>query len=673
MRCRHLGVEVLSLWALMALTPLGAAECLFGCSSDDPPPTDAGLTDAPGSDGGVRPDAPTGPVDGRCGTAARTYASDESALDAELCASGAATPGSPSFPAEGASSTWDCAGTSGGATATCTAMRSSASIIPADRRIDWSHAGIPGGIPSRTTMCATLAAGATATDINDAIEACDNGVVMLAAGTYDLGSEQILVQRSNVTLRGAGPGLTILEYDGSDTAIELGSGNGGAIVNLVGSYPKDATEITVDADTTVGAGDFIVVQENSPAIVDDPGRDYLCVDRSSTRGYYRAGERCISQIVPVAGRVGRTITLGMPLHFPFDAALDPEAYPWSMTERAGIEELTVERTTPDGGMESDIIESYGCAYCWVRGVQTRLGVGAHIRLQFSYGNELRDNFLDFGHDTWMTFDDATFGDPAFGYDSGKNYGLNVFGTNSDHLIVNNIVHSTRHAMIIEGPASGVVFAYNYAFDGLVYADYDWVTSDMSTHGIHPFMNLFEGNVNERLSFDYTHGSSSHNTAFRNHIYRDSPGKTGGLHAVDLQRSNQYENIVGNVLCDSGCTGTLYCDTRPDRCIFRLGYRSDGDGDTTGVDPRVAATLLAHGNFDYVTGATGWDDTIPLRSLPPSLFLSGRPAFWPAALAWPAFGPDPTDPDTVRTGEIPAQACWESTVAMGLRFDPGSCY
>ena len=29
-------------------------------------------------------------------------------------------------------------------------------IIPADRRIDWSYAGIPGGIPERTTICKTI-------------------------------------------------------------------------------------------------------------------------------------------------------------------------------------------------------------------------------------------------------------------------------------------------------------------------------------------------------------------------------------------------------------------------------------------------------------------------------------------------------------------------------------
>ena len=58
--------------------------------------------------------------------------------------------------------------------------------IAASRRIDWSQAGVPGGIPNRSTICATLNPGATAAQINSAIAACSNGVVYLNAGTYNL-------------------------------------------------------------------------------------------------------------------------------------------------------------------------------------------------------------------------------------------------------------------------------------------------------------------------------------------------------------------------------------------------------------------------------------------------------------------------------------------------------
>src|SRR5438309_8818701 len=85
-------------------------------------------------------------------------------------------------------------------------------IIDQSRATDWSQAGIPGGIPNRTTICATLNPGATAAQINSAIAACPSGqVVFLNAGTYNLTGIDF-AQHSNVTLRGAGPDQTILKF-----------------------------------------------------------------------------------------------------------------------------------------------------------------------------------------------------------------------------------------------------------------------------------------------------------------------------------------------------------------------------------------------------------------------------------------------------------------------------
>ena len=103
-----------------------------------------------------------------------------------------------------------------------------------------------------------------------------------------------------------------------------------------------------------------------------------------------------------------------------------------------------------------------------------------------------------------------------GYDHGSDhsYGIFLFGWNSDHLVENNVIHRCRHALILEGGGSGNVFGYNYAVGSLTGPDKNWLAEDMATHGAHPFMNLFEGNVVGKLSFDNTWGSSSHNTTFR---------------------------------------------------------------------------------------------------------------------------------------------------------------
>ena len=93
--------------------------------------------------------------------------------------------------------------------------RAQTGIVDPGRRADWTGAGIPGGIPNRTAICATLNPGAAAAQINSAIAACNNGVVFLSAGTYHLSSGIDFAGKGNVTLRGAGPDQTLLVFTGN--------------------------------------------------------------------------------------------------------------------------------------------------------------------------------------------------------------------------------------------------------------------------------------------------------------------------------------------------------------------------------------------------------------------------------------------------------------------------
>src|SRR5260221_4543194 len=74
-------------------------------------------------------------------------------------------------------------------------------LIAASRRADWTQVGIPAGIPRRTTICATLSPGATFTQINSAIAACNNRVVFLNPGTYTLGGGIVFTNKINGILR----------------------------------------------------------------------------------------------------------------------------------------------------------------------------------------------------------------------------------------------------------------------------------------------------------------------------------------------------------------------------------------------------------------------------------------------------------------------------------------
>src|SRR5882724_13593589 len=84
------------------------------------------------------------------------------------------------------------------------------SPIPADRQTVWSP-GIPGGVPSRTTVCATVHASVygngahDATDgIQAAIDTCPVGqVIRLSAGEFKV-SRPLLITKG-IVLRGQGP------------------------------------------------------------------------------------------------------------------------------------------------------------------------------------------------------------------------------------------------------------------------------------------------------------------------------------------------------------------------------------------------------------------------------------------------------------------------------------
>ncbi len=87
------------------------------------------------------------------------------------------------------------------------------SILPADRATVWNPGLMAvGGIPVRSTICRTLAPGGgnDSPAIQSALDVCPAGqVVLLAPGTFTV-LDYLLVHTA-ITLRGSGPGVTILK------------------------------------------------------------------------------------------------------------------------------------------------------------------------------------------------------------------------------------------------------------------------------------------------------------------------------------------------------------------------------------------------------------------------------------------------------------------------------
>jgi len=116
---------------------------------------------------------------------------------------------------------WSCAGSSGGTNASCSAQLASQNsndptvgVLPSydDVYANWKNAGLQsvGGIPNRTTICATvnpLGGGKDDyTNIQNAINNCPAGqVVQLGAGAFTVKLADLPIQISTaITLRGTG-------------------------------------------------------------------------------------------------------------------------------------------------------------------------------------------------------------------------------------------------------------------------------------------------------------------------------------------------------------------------------------------------------------------------------------------------------------------------------------
>jgi hypothetical protein len=303
-----------------------------------------------------------------------------------------------------------------------------------------------------------------------------------------------------------------------------------------------------------------------------------------------------------------------------------------MVENAGVEDLHIEWLNPAGSA----IRLWAAANCWVRNVESHRAGSSHVTIRLGYGNVVRSSYFHHG----------------LIYSGGAAYGVFLLGRNTDNLIEDNIFYHLRHAVTIEWGGCGNVVAYNYAheFYDESYPNTNWLMESIHTHGGHPYMNLFEGNVCPNIVFDNALGSSRHNTAFRNHADRRAQAAVQvNLNTVEVQMNNLYENVVGNVLCSPGDTGVYEVVSR-ERGVYKLGCNQS---DCSAPDPRVKATLLRHGNFDYVTGTTSWDPTIATRDLPVSLYLTAKPAFF-GNLPWPMAGPDLSP----MVGDLPAKLRFE---------------
>jgi hypothetical protein len=531
----------------------------------------------------------------------------------------------------------------------------------------WNGGTLP-VYPSVT--CAGLAGNGT-TDDGPAIQACinkaaANTAVYIPAGTYLVNSTVAL--KSNVVLRGAkaegGPPF-MPAADAAATTIQLGSNENittqsfsasGANLTPATSYGQKSPGYTIgnapqkgDTTFTIGsgslqAGDWVsLFADNDPTLVNSTGTDGACPWCGENTGYDVQVQ--IDQVTSVSGT---TATLARPFYYTLYTNPEYRIYTYP-TQKAGFEDLRFDASHADIG-STQIILLQGCLYCWVKSVETYMtgsnSGSAHVEMDYSYGDEIRDSAFHDGRSSA----------------SGDNYGVYFQFTNSDHKVENNVLFHNRHALVFQGGGAGIAVLYNY-IDDLYTDDLTYLGSARTSHGAHPFMNLWEGNIASHVTADDFSGTSSHTVFFRNWLWGGESntifaGGTGipsfppgeGFDAVDLYTGQNYysfvDNVLGNPSLATGGTNAIWSAATLNT-FNNYAEASNPDvysmGGSLGSTPTSASTVILQGNYDYLTLGIAYGTG---ASYQPSYYYSTKPSFMDSC-PFPAQGSDLSPVDTLQ--------------------------
>jgi hypothetical protein len=469
-------------------------------------------------------------------------------------------------------------------------------VIPSDRNFSWNPGMMSkGGIPDRTVVCAMLSPSGRddSAAIQTAIERCPSSqVVMLNPGTFIVNNTIFL--HNPVTLRGAGPGKTILTktngakprtnvVDSATNGIltpvspDTYTYNAQPIViigpsafpgpdnstskNLIVDGQQGASSVTIANASGFGAGQFVLLDEVSGASwqptptgfpqgakvwagdrvawnihsPSQPGDDSTAAMNCCSRT-----DRPTNEIKEIASVSGNTITFTSPLTISYRVSHQAQLtrYTLSGSESTAnsihVTNAGIENLTAMGGANG-CLNFQNAAYSWAKSIEVTQWIGEGIRVNGSFRVEVRDSYIHTA--SW----------PVPG---GAGYALgHAFGS-SESLIENNILIDANKVMIFRSSGAGSVVAYNYVDDGWIFGTEGWVEVGLNaSHMAGPHHVLFEGNYSFNADSDYTHGNAIYLTFFRNWLsgQRRDFTDSGNVRTVGLAYGSWWDSFVGNIL------------------------------------------------------------------------------------------------------------------------------
>lgn len=528
-----------------------------------------------------------------------------------------------------------------------------AAVIDSDRLPSsgkWSP-GIPGGIPNRTTICATIETTTQGDDtsaIQSAINSCGTDqVVKLGSGTFTVSSGIRL--KDNVVLRGSGVSNTTFHFTasaGTNPIITFHSDTNSYTnnTNISSGHTKGSTSIVVASASGYSVGDYALVSQT-----DGDMSRYIT---SGGCTWAKRSGRSQGQIVQIETINGTTITFTPSLYYDYsNASFDPElsligggTSGW--TEYAGLEEMYIYRQNGNNQQGAGINMSQ-TAYSWIKNIEIYRGYGHIVRVHTGFRNIIFGSYI---HHAW-------------GYTSGAtSYGISLREYSTDNLVENNRIFYFNNGIFIENAGSGNVVAYNF-IDGIWLdqaGSYNWQVPDFGDHCANNHMDLFEGNMTTKTKLDNVHSSTvTYWLHFREHLdadtgFADEPSHpyndARNLTAANLD-NGRYVSFVGSVLGQASqySASNAYecksnCDSSYGTGVY-VTYRCRRG--TTACNDDVFDTLFRHGNVDYISvngGTIRWEAGYD-QTLPNSYYLSSKPSWWDDdsdsgnCRPWPSIGPD----------------------------------
>jgi hypothetical protein len=327
----------------------------------------------------------------------------------------------------------------------------------------------------------------------------------------------------------------------------------------------------------------------------------------------------------------------------------------------GLEDLSIQ--VMQGSPASDTVLMLEVSGSWVENVEVKNSAQNFIVASGTIDCEFDHNYVT---NPWNA-------------QGGSGYGIRMLGWNFNDLVQDNIAYFCRHSYVQDGINTGNIIGYNFSLDPNDIANFPasplptpgptpphndgYLYQDFLTHGSNPRFCLYEGNVGGRAYCDFYHGGANYLVYFRNHFRLQEDAILDyqvykGSETIDFDRWNTNMTVVGNILGypamqadQKAATGHLMVYAGHNQAIYRLGYDADDDALVVS-DSQPNATIFRTGNFDYVNKGITWASGNALHTLPNSLYLAAKPA-WFGTMAWPPV--DPTNPAAAEspTGIIPA--------------------